>query len=94
MVILLVTRHLTILNKNYYHREGYTNSPPFHFLWNKLINLLKFYSRSQYSTNSIDFKLIVISYYRTWLTNKIKTEVQRFILSNLGGVLIHFLLRV
>ena len=38
--------------------------------------------------------LPIISHCRNWLTDKIKIEVERFILLNLWGVLIHFLLRV
>lgn len=38
--------------------------------------------------------LPIISHCRSWFTDKIKIETERFILSNLGGVLIHFLLRV
>jgi hypothetical protein len=37
--------------------------------------------------------LPIISHCRNWLTEKIKIGAERFILSNLGGVLIHFLLR-
>ena len=37
--------------------------------------------------------LPIISHYRSWLTDKIKIETERFILSNLLGVLIHFLPR-
>ena len=38
--------------------------------------------------------LLIISHYRSWLTDKIKIETERFILLNLLGVLIHFLPRV
>lgn len=37
--------------------------------------------------------LPIISYCRSWLTDKINIEAERFILSNLWGVLIHFLPR-
>lgn len=37
--------------------------------------------------------LPIISHCRSWLTDKIKFEAERFILLNLGGVLIHFLPR-
>ena len=36
----------------------------------------------------------IILHCRNWLTDKIKIGAERFILSNLGGVLIHFLLHV
>ena len=38
--------------------------------------------------------LPIILHCRSWLTDKIKIEAERFILLNLWGVLIHFLLRV
>ena len=50
--------------------------------------------RGNYGEKRMERLLLIISHYRSWLTDKIKIETERFILSNLGGVLIHFLLRV
>ena len=55
-------------------------------LWANFNNYLK--------TRRMERLLPIISHCKNWLIDKIKIEAERFILLNLWGVLIHFLLRV